>query len=40
MRAGFQEGLWARWNLVRAIASAGAFACVAWVLVLYGRIAG
>jgi hypothetical protein len=28
---------WAAWNLVRVATSTGAFACLAWALVLYGR---
>ena len=37
VRARFHETRWAAWNLVRVITSAGAFGCLAWALVLYGR---
>ncbi|MCX5213255.1 DUF1772 domain-containing protein [Kitasatospora sp. NBC_00240] len=37
LRAHF-EGTWVRWNIVRAIASTGALGCLAWALVLEGRI--
>jgi uncharacterized membrane protein len=37
VRARFDETRWAAWNLVRVITSTGAFACLAWALVLYGR---
>jgi uncharacterized membrane protein len=37
VRARFDEQRWAAWNLVRVAASGGAFACLAWALVLYGR---
>jgi uncharacterized membrane protein len=40
VRAHFNEALWTRWNTVRAIASTASFACLAWTLVLYGRITG
>ncbi|ASU84032.1 hypothetical protein CDO52_15650 [Nocardiopsis gilva YIM 90087] len=30
------EATWVRWNIVRAVASAGSFACLVWSLVLYG----
>ena len=33
----FHEARWAAWNLVRAVTSTSAFACLAWALVLYGR---
>ena len=32
------EAKWARWNLVRAVATTAAFGCLAWALVLYGRL--
>ena len=37
VRARFHESRWAAWNLVRVVTSTGAFACLAWALVLYGR---
>ena len=37
VRDRFHETRWAAWNLVRVIASTGAFGCLAWALVLYGR---
>jgi len=38
VRERFDEARWVRWNLARAVASTAAFACLAWALVLYGRI--
>ena len=38
VRERFGEARWVRWNLARAVASTAAFACLAWALVLYGRI--
>lgn len=38
VRERFHEARWARWNLARAVASTAAFGCLAWALVLYGRI--
>jgi uncharacterized membrane protein len=38
VRERFDEARWVRWNLVRAVASTVAFACLAWALVLYGQI--
>jgi uncharacterized membrane protein len=35
-RAGF-EGVWVRWNVVRAVLSTGAFGCLTWALVTVGR---
>ncbi|GAA0677936.1 DUF1772 domain-containing protein [Kitasatospora atroaurantiaca] len=32
------EGTWVRWNIVRTVASTAAFGCLAWALVLEGRI--
>src|SRR4051794_13875620 len=32
VRAAFDEGRWAAWNLVRTLASGGAFALLAWAL--------
>ena len=37
VRERFDESRWAAWNVVRAVTSTGAFACLAWALVLYGR---
>jgi uncharacterized membrane protein len=37
VRAAFDEGRWAAFNLVRTFASAAAFALLAWALVVYGR---
>jgi uncharacterized membrane protein len=37
VRERFNETRWAAWNLVRVLTSTGAFACLAWALVLYGR---
>ncbi|WP_431038500.1 DUF1772 domain-containing protein [Streptomyces sp. P6-2-1] len=31
------ESSWVAWNIVRALAATGSFACAAWGLVLYGR---
>jgi len=36
-RARFDEARWAAWNLLRVATSGGAFACLCWALVLYGR---
>jgi uncharacterized membrane protein len=36
-RADFHEARWAAFNLVRTLTSAGAFGCLAWALVVYGR---
>jgi uncharacterized membrane protein len=38
VRARFDETKWARWNIVRAIATTAAFAFLAWALVQYGRL--
>jgi uncharacterized membrane protein len=38
IREAFDEGRWARWNTVRAVASTAAFGCLTWALVLYGRV--
>jgi uncharacterized membrane protein len=40
VRECFDEALWIRWNLVRAVASTAAFACLVRALMLYGRQAG
>src|SRR5215207_5228420 len=37
VRERFDEARWAAWNLVRVVASLGAFGCLAWALVVYGR---
>jgi len=37
VRADFHETRWAAFNLVRTLTSMGAFGCLAWALVLYGR---
>ena len=37
VRERFDEARWAAWNLVRVVTSVGAFGCLAWALVLYGR---
>jgi uncharacterized membrane protein len=37
VREHFHETRWAAWNLVRVVSSTGAFACLAWALVVYGR---
>ncbi|WP_234010310.1 DUF1772 domain-containing protein [Streptomyces sp. SPB074] len=31
------ESSWGAWNVVRALAATGSFACAAWALVRYGR---
>jgi uncharacterized membrane protein len=31
------EAAWVRWNVARSVLSAGAFGCLAWALVQYGR---
>jgi uncharacterized membrane protein len=38
VRERFDEARWATFNLVRTATSAGAFACLMWALVVYGRI--
>jgi uncharacterized membrane protein len=40
VRRRFGEARWSRWNTVRAVASTAAFACLAWALVLHGRVTG
>jgi uncharacterized membrane protein len=37
VRERFHETRRAAWNLVRVVTSTGAFGCLAWALVLYGR---
>jgi uncharacterized membrane protein len=39
VRERFNEARWVRWNVVRAVLTTAAFACLAWALVLYGRAA-
>jgi uncharacterized membrane protein len=39
VRADFHETRWVVWNVVRAIVSTTAFACLTWALVLHGRTA-
>jgi uncharacterized membrane protein len=39
VRERFHETRWAAWNLVRVATTIGAFGCLAWALVLYGRSA-
>ena len=36
VRARFNEPRWARWNLLRVLASTTAFGCLAWALVVHG----
>jgi uncharacterized membrane protein len=38
VRERFSEDRWVRWNIVRTVASTAAFGCLAWALVLHGRI--
>jgi uncharacterized membrane protein len=38
VRARFDESRWARWNVVRAVTSTVALACLAWALVEFGRL--
>jgi uncharacterized membrane protein len=37
VRNSFNEGRWARWNIVRALLSTVAFGCLAWALVVHGH---
>jgi uncharacterized membrane protein len=37
VRGRFNEAKWVRWNMVRAVATPAALACLAWALVQYGR---
>jgi uncharacterized membrane protein len=37
VRERFHEARWAAWNLGRVATSLGAFACLAWALVVFGR---
>lgn len=36
VRAQFHESRWVAWNLVRAVTSTGAYACLTWALVVSG----
>jgi uncharacterized membrane protein len=38
VRERFDETTWARWNVVRAATTTGALGCLAWALVLHGRL--
>jgi uncharacterized membrane protein len=38
VRERFDEARWVGWNLVRALVTTGAFACLAWALVVSGRV--
>jgi uncharacterized membrane protein len=38
VREHFHETRWVAWNVVRAVATTVAFGCLAWALVLHGRI--
>jgi uncharacterized membrane protein len=38
VRGRFDEARWTRWNVVRAVLTTAALACLAWALVLYGRL--
>jgi uncharacterized membrane protein len=38
VRDQFDEGRWAAWNVVRAVASTIAFGCLLWALVQFGRV--
>jgi uncharacterized membrane protein len=40
VRDELKESTWVAWNHVRAVASALAFGCLAWALVVYGRTSG
>jgi uncharacterized membrane protein len=37
VRARFDEALWVRWNVFRAVATTAALGCLAWALVEFGR---
>ena len=37
VRKRFDEAKWARWNLVRTVATTAALGCLAWALVEYGK---
>jgi uncharacterized membrane protein len=34
------EAAWVRWNVLRTIACTAAFGCLAWALVLHGKLSG
>lgn len=38
VREAFDEATWVRWNVVRTVATTAAFGCLAWSLVLQGRL--
>lgn len=38
VRQAFDEAKWVRWNVVRTVATTAAFGCLAWSLVLQGRL--
>jgi len=38
VRDAFDETRWTSWHVVRTIATTAAFACLAWALVLHGRV--
>jgi uncharacterized membrane protein len=38
VRNRFTEPKWAAWNLIRAVATTGAFGCLAWALVVFGEV--
>ena len=38
VRERFNESRWVTWNIVRAVAATVAFGCLAWALVLHGRL--
>ncbi len=40
IREQFNEARWVRWNLVRAVTTSVVFGCLAWALVLGGRVTG
>jgi uncharacterized membrane protein len=37
VRDRFHESRWAAWNIVRVATSTGAFGCLSWALVMFGR---
>jgi uncharacterized membrane protein len=38
VRAAVQETRWVAWHIVRTVATTAAFGCLAWALVLHGRV--
>jgi uncharacterized membrane protein len=38
VRDAYQEARWSAWHIVRTIATTVAFGCLAWALVLHGRV--